>query len=172
MLKHSLSLSHTRTHRHRWWGSASSIREWIRGWIWMRPLNCTLLLHRVAGGRASPVAHWAVASVQTAPCAHSALNGPWNQSPLTAIMPFNIQHGPTACARDYQGIVCTLCRNTHSQLPGASCQSSAGSISTLLILQNLVLKGNKWTNVLLPSVLLLLNIQSDSNLNAAHIAWF
>lgn len=35
---------------------------------------------------------WAVAPVQTAPCAHSALNGPWNQSHLTVIMPFNIQN--------------------------------------------------------------------------------
>ncbi len=102
----------------------------------------------------SLVTRWVVAAVQTVPCAHSALNGPWNQSLLATIMPLNIQHGLPACAGDYQGIVSSilvlnleeyfvsLCwnTNTHTQMPGASSKSSAVSIPSVLILQKLILK--------------------------------
>lgn len=116
----------------------------------------------------SLVARWVVAAVQTAPCAHSALNGLWNQSHLAAIMPLNIQHGLPACAGDYQGIVSSvlvlsfeeylvsLCwnNNTHTQMPGASSQSSAVFIPGVLILQKLILKHLKKKQMLQPQSLL------------------
>lgn len=88
--------SQLRTHTHRWQRMikpTSSIRKNSSG-SQTGDMNVLLLIVPCCFAmwqEAEPglFACWAMAPVQTAPCAHSALNGPWNQSHLAAIMPFS-----------------------------------------------------------------------------------